>query len=413
MHSLNRWILLLLLVPVFALTQTALDTNHYIVINYNHPPDSLFVDGEPVQTIRQNMRYRVPESGTYHVKAILYGAKPIEKDVTFENARFTTVYFKFTADENFSFSEKGAQNRSFVTHSIFNNSEIMTQKFAKNWGLANIFGVGTALVLGLKQDDYAGRTQFPVFVGGLAFQLYTVAKLYYGFYENDKIQHPGYTTGSGTGLFAAYSVFDFDKIKKSEFAILRINRLAGATQFRHRRTEISGIAPDFGTFSLGIEKHLSNDVSITAMFAYQPITAKLSVTDTVKYGSTEVLNLAETEIDYDFVYTSILMDYRFLRILNQEWLVNVGGFWGSSLTMDLDYRIKLLRTVEIYEDVSANFNYSLGGGILGFRLLTPITKKLNVLFNYSKIGMVKSEINGVEKSSINTVWQGGLRYEFR
>ncbi|MCB0262007.1 MAG: hypothetical protein KDH95_03740 [Calditrichaeota bacterium] len=413
MYKLKQWILLLLLVPVFVYSQTVLDTNHYLVISYNYPPDSLFIDGKPVQNVTQNMRYRVPESGTYHVKAILHGAKPIEKDVAFVNTRFATVDLKFTADENASFGENGVQNPSFVTYSFLNDSDMMTMKFAKNWGLANIFGVGTALVFGLKQDDYAGRTQFPVFVGGLALQLFSVAKLYYNFYEHGKIQHPGYTTGSGIGLFAAYSVFDFNNMQISEYKVIRLTRIVGSTQFRHRRTDIRGVAPDFGTFSLGFEKHLSDDLSITAMFAYKPITAKLSVTDTVKYGSNEVLNLAETEIDYDFVFTSISMNYRFLRILNQEWLLNIGGFWGSSLSMDLDYRIKILRTVDIFEDVSAHFNYSLGGALLGFQLLTPITKKFNILFGYSKIGIVKSEINGVEKSSLNTVWQGGLRYEFR
>ena len=413
MHTLNRWILLLLLTPVFAFSQTMLDSNHYLIFNYNYPPDSLFVDGKLVQYVTQNMRYRVAEKGTYRMRAVLKGAHTIENEVTFGKSRFTSVKLRFSPNKNFSTPEKITPYDVLPTRAFFSAPGLLTKTFTSFWGVGNIGAVGAGLYFGIIDNNFAEKKQFPILVSGMVQHVYNLFRLYARFDEKGGFRHPGYANGNGAGVFATYSVVDLSKTMFSEFTVLDVDRNFGAVLKRYRQTTVTGIESEFAVFSAGFEKHLSQDFSLNTTISYRPVTVKMSVQDTVKYNSIVIPNAESVESSHNFFMTSLTLDYRFLRIFNQEWLFSFGGFWGSSLDLKKDYRVKLLSAFEFYEDVSINYSYKMGGILYGLKLLTPLTKRLNFTFNYSKINSINAELNTNKKTVTADIWQSGLRYEFR
>ena len=415
MHTLKQWILLLLLIPVFAFSQTAMDSNHYLVFKYNYPPDSLFVDGKPVEMIRQNMRYRVAESGSYHVRAVLKGALPFEQKAIFVNSRFSYVNIRFAIDDAFVDVDKTTAYAILPTYSFFSKSNILVKSFRNVWGVTNAISAGVLLQYSLSSDKFSGKKQLPILLSGVAQQVYYAARIYFGTDDNGLFKHPGYASTAGVGLFATYTVLDIDDVIFSKYEALEIKEVVSLTHQRFRRTTIKGIDSEIAMPTIGLEGHLTNDLSVTAALSFKTMQVNMSIEDTVKYGSgfiTEIPQSERVNSEFKFMFTRLSLNYRFLRMLNQEWIVNVGGFWSSSLDMEKDYRVKLYSNQEFYEDATANFSYSAGGIIYGIRMMTPISKRLNFFFNYNKINSVDGELNTIKFSSQADVWQSGLRYEF-
>lgn len=170
---------------------------------------------------------------------------------------------------------------------------------------------------------------------------------------------------------------------------------------------------------ISLEKYFSRLFSISASLNYCALQKSSFVfQERLSVGSSPgntFENVSDSLLNLKYYLLSADLNILLFKILNQEWLVSVGGYYTPTIQFEKQIFVKT-SDYQYYRITPHDASYKYKSGGFGFSagvtVHLPVTKHFSFSIQNKYLFNMKYETNFGKHKQTLSVWQSGLRYNF-
>ncbi len=372
----------------------AVDTVGFIRIFYNQFPDSLFIDGNPVDVERGEM-LKMPV-GKVVIRGSLHCYHPVTQVVEIKKHQVKPVALKF---------------KHFTTGKY---------NFYTYYFLSDLALIPGALALALKTDRR--RNIFPPVLTAVSYQFFWHV-LQGKQFDNCSREYHGGSHLNTAFHFAFYLTSFYNQWGNLNFMqkVTYIRRVPPPvndfTVDVRREVKTTAIPKSFEqgyAYNVEIGKLLNRFIGFSVGMVYFPtMSLRVSVRELFVSGGDLLreYELSDTKSLYLFKFNTTLTP---IRLLNQEIYLTFGRYWGNSLQLGKQFIFDPVTPVSAtnQDTVQISYKISTSGYSAGIGIVSPVSAKIGLLFDFEIFSNMKFNIADREQTLILRSFRAGLRYYF-
>lgn len=384
----------------------------YLYIYYNLKPDSIFINDQlldsslivPNSLTANKLKYYIEAKGEYSIRATSWASNSIEKKVQ-ARSKVTTIKLNFKLKTSIFADYGDTSYKELPLKSLFGKTSFLTKGSMKGFHYLTFSSL--LLPIGLSRDkSFKNHYLASLSVG--------VLQLIHGTYLQTRRWR------GKSEQFQPSNILWKNWRVNLNFTSLHYNGREAIDQLREYpqgtlRTNIERIKvnalKDYG-ITIGVERKLKRDLFISANFTYAPTEINIQFDDTVRYGATNIPYQFFLEESFASLIADLELNYTFLRLLNHEWSVGFGGFWGNSAKLEDEYRIKRYVTIEEYDTTYVSYKFEQGGLSANLSIRTLLNSHLGYHFRLNYVNSVNITIKDEKKKYQNVNIHVGFFYQF-
>lgn len=349
-----------------------------IGIFYNYPPDSLFVNDEPVAVPPSGETWEV-EAGIHKIRATLDGCPTIDEQVEVRQHGLRYAIVKFEPNT------ASASSRIFAlpTKNIGGKTSLTSKSFVRTHSILMATATGAGWIA--TADNFNSDDLLPGIIPAIAAHIVWPLLVSRRFDSAiGRYQAPAYRQNSfSISLDASWGI-DNQPTEKS--GVETVNSTLTT------RTQQAGAGLEFGNLSFALTTRYAarTDLAFYLSGVYFPeVDLRTEFFHELLRGVAATVALREQSFSrtssHQIFQLHLGAEKEMVRILEQQWFVGIAPILSSKIEQEEEFYLPRLPAVQIGDTVNTTYSVNLSGFKIYLRAIIPFTNNIRLVSKFQGV----------------------------